>query len=34
MFYSFIKFNLKFIYQVDYYYMYIYQINMFQVVNV
>ncbi len=34
MFHSFIKFNLKFIYQVDFHYMYIYQINMLQVVNV
>jgi len=34
MFHSFIKFNLKFIYQVDFRYMYIYQINMLQVVNV
>jgi hypothetical protein len=34
MFHSFIKFNLKFIYQVDFHYIHIYQINMLQVVNV
>ncbi len=33
MFHSFIKFNLKFIYQVDFCYMYIYQINMLQIIN-